>query len=188
MESVHLSSSIQIVGRIEAFVYDADYLNQSYTNWNEKSDGEKLSLIENEDPIDHQEVYNVTTDRYHEYLVDDLDPDQTAAKDNVYASWVAVGTDGPSGTSTVDTDLNTRVFSKQVTDHADNGKELLASTFIDSTEANGETLNEIGLFTGNPDNLGNAEVFMINHANFSDVIKDDSKSVTFNVELTFADT
>jgi len=101
---------------------------------------------------------------------------------------MALGTDSATGTGVTDTDLNTRVFEKSVTDHADNGTELLASTFISSTEANGNTLNEIGLFTGDPNNLSSSDVFMINHATFSDVVKDDERTITFDVTLTFSDT
>jgi len=79
------------------------------------------------------------------------------------------------------------VYAEPVTDVADNGKSLLASTFIDSTEANGNTLDELGLFSGDPASSSNPEVFLMNHATFSPVTKDNSKTVTFDVTLQFAD-
>lgn len=188
MQHKNTQSGTTLTGRIERQTYNTNKLQSSHENWQSLTKEEKLELTREIEPDSSETIYNVTVTRFHEYLVDNLDPGQTSAKDNLAASWMALGTDSGSGTSTSDTDLNTRVFSEQVTDHADNGTTLLASTFIDSTEANGQTLNEIGLFTGDPANLGDNDVFMINHATFSDVTKDNSSTVTFDVELSFSDT
>jgi hypothetical protein len=127
------------------------------------------------------------TDSLHEYFVDNLDPDNTNTEANVSAGFLGLGTDAGSGTATSDTDLNNRTFEEPVTDVADNGKELLASTFLDSTEGNGNDFDELGLFSGDPANLENAEVFLINHATFAAVTKDSTKTVTFDVTLSFSD-
>jgi len=187
MESRSTQSGFTISGRIDKQVHDVDELREEYPNWDEMSKQEKMSAIREVEPATQETVYNVTTDRFHEYIVDNLDPAQTAAKDNVSSSHLALGTDAASGTATTDTDLNTRAYNEPVTDHADNGKELLASTFLDSTEGNGNTFDELGLFTGDPNNLGNAEVFMLNHATFASVTKDNTKTVTFDVTLQFSD-
>lgn len=181
-----MNDSISPVGRIERKTYDTDYLRGKYGDWDSLSDKEKLSRLRESDELSTEEVYNVTTERFHEYLVDNLDPGVTTDA-NLDAAWMALGTNSAGGTAVTDTDLNNRVLEKSVTDHSDNGTELLASTFISSTEANGNTLNEIGLFTGDPNNLTNSDVFLINHATFSDVVKDNERTITFDVTLTFSD-
>lgn len=188
METRDTNSGFSLVGRIERKTHDVADLRDQYPNWDEMDNRERLEASRSIEPVDEDSVFNVTTDRFHEYFVDNLDPNQTALKDNRSASWMALGIDSSTGTSTSDTDLNTRVFQKQVTDVTDNGKELFTSTFVDSTEANGEVVNEIGLFTGDPGSLGDADKFMINHATFTDVTKDNSKTVTFDVTITFSDT
>lgn len=185
------TSGLAIEGRIEKRVHTKADLQDAADNYDELSIQEKLSLAEDVEPAEEEIVYNATTEEMHKYFVRNLDPDYTSAADNVTAAWFAVGTDSTSGTAVTDTDLNTRVFEKEVTDHADNiGSspfELVASTFLASDEANGNTLNELGLFTGDPANLGNSEVFLLNHATFADVVKDSTKTLTFNVTLTFSD-
>jgi hypothetical protein len=188
MEYRQANSGLQIQGRIDAQVHNAETLaNQVDREWDDLSDKEKMQIARDTEPDHEQTVYNVTTERFHQYIVDNLDPAQTAVKDNVDASWMALGTDAASGTAVSDTDLNSRTYSETVTDHADNSNELLASTFLDSTEGNGNTFDEIGLFTGDPANLANAEVFMINHATFGGITKDDTNTITFDVTLTFSD-
>jgi len=182
-----ITSGLDLTGRIERKTYNTENLRSAHDNWDTLSDEEKLLYIRNESPETEETVYNVTTERFHEYLVDNLDPDVTT-NDNLDAVWMALGTDSATGTDVTDTDLNNRVFKKEITDHADNGTELLSSTFVSSTEANGETLNEIGLYTGDPANLSDPGVFLINHATFSDVVKDSDRTITFDVTLTFSDT
>lgn len=187
MEYRNTNGGLGIEGVIETKVHDIADLKESYPEWDDMSKQEKMEATKGVEPVETDISYNVTTDALHEYFVRNLDPDLTTTADNVSASYFALGTDGASGTSTTDTDLNTRAYSEPVTDHADNGKELLASTFIDSTEANGSTYDELGLFTGDPANLANAEVFLLNHSQFASVQKDDTKTVTFDVTLQFSD-
>lgn len=195
MEHRNTHSSATITGRIDKKVHDVADLKEHFPDWGSLSKAEKMNRISEVEPVDQETVYNVTTDRFHQYFVDNLDPDQTGAKDNINATHFALGTDGASGTATSDTDLNAREYSETITDHADNSKDLLASTFVDSTEANGLTLDELGLFTGDVSGIatGNVasgapdDVFLINHTTFSAVTKDNTKTVTFDVTLTFSD-
>lgn len=188
MEGRNTNSELRLQGRIDTQVHDVAELRDNTADYDSLSKEEKLELAREVEPEYEDTVYNVTTDRLHEYFVDNLDSAQTGAEDNVSVSFLGLGTDSASGTSTSDTDLNTRAYSESVTDIADNGKELLASTFLDSEEGNGNTFNELGLFSGDPANLSNNDVFLMNHATFSDVTKDNTKTVTFDVTLTFSDT
>jgi len=180
-------SSLQLVGRIERKTHDIETLKSRIPEWDTLSRQEKVAASRNVEPDSSEVVYNVTTDALHEYFVDNLDPDNTSTEANVSVDYFSLGTDAGGGTATADTDLNNRTYSEQVTDVADNGKDLLASTFLDSTEGNGNTFDELGLWSGDPANATNPEVFLINHATFSPVTKDNTKTVTFDVTLTFSD-
>jgi len=187
MNNTHTANAIGIEGVIDTRMHDADSLREQFPLWDEYTKEEKLIASRTVAPVYSDRSYNVTTQGLHRYIVDNLDPDNTSAEANVTAAWMALGDDGTSGTAVTNTDLNNRVYAEQVTDHADNGSSLLASTFVDSNEANGFNIDEIGLFTGDPANLANADVFMLNHSAFSQVTKDGSKTVTFDVTLTFSD-
>jgi hypothetical protein len=188
MDSRNTSGKLRFDGRIDRKTHDVSDLKNAYPDWDEMSDKEKLQATRNVEPVDQDTVYNVTTDELHKYFVRNLDPDDTSAEANVDVAWLGLGTDSAGGTSTSDTDINNRTYEETVTDVANNGKDLLASTFLDSTEGNGNTFDELGLFSGDPANLSSNEVFLINHATFSNVTKDNSKTVTFDVTLTFSDT
>jgi hypothetical protein len=151
------------------------------------SKDEKMELARSVEPDYEDTAYNVTTDSLHQYFVDNLDRGNTSSQANVNAEWLGLGINGGGGTSTSDDDLNARTYEETITDVGDNGKDLIASTFLDSTEGNGNTFDEIGLFSGDPANLGQSDVFLLNHATFAGVTKDNTKTVTFDVTLTFSD-
>lgn len=189
MESRQTTSGFSIEGRIDTQVHDSQTLRGAADDYDSLSKDEKLELARETEAEYEDTFYNVTTDRLHEYFVDNLDPEITTSEANVNSAWLSLGNDS-TATDTSDTDLNNRVYEETVTDHANNGKELLASTFIDSTEANDggtQILNELGLWTGDPNNNANEDVFLMNHATFADIEKDNSKTVTFDVTLTFSD-
>jgi hypothetical protein len=182
------TSKLRMSGRIDTQVHsEEDLRNAADGEYDSLSKKERLSLAREVEPEYKDTVHNVTTDRLHEYFVDNLDPDDTSPEANISASFMGLGTDGAAGTSSSDTDLNNRTYEETISDVADNGKDLLASTFLNSTEGNGNTFDEIGLFTGDPANLADDDVFLINHATFADVTKDNSKTVTFDVTLSFSD-
>jgi hypothetical protein len=186
MESRITSNSPDFEGRIDKKIYSTESLRSTFSDWDNKTKKEKLKLTRNVEPETMETTYNVTTDRLHQYFVDNLDPDNSNADADLSVSHVGLGVSDTTPV-TSNTDLNNRTYEESVTDVADNGKDLLASTFIDSTEGNGNDFNEIGLFTGDPANLSNNDIFMINHSTFAPVTKDNSKTVTFDVTLTFSD-
>lgn len=187
MESKRTQSKFEMTGRIERQTHSIDTLKSQHNSWDEMNKSEKLAASREVEPSDTETVYNVTTNNLHEYFVNNLDPNQTSVEDNVEIQFIGLGTDSETGTGEADTDLNNRTFEETVTDVADNGEEILTSTFVDSTEGNGNDFDEVGLFTGDPANLSDPEVFLINHATFSTVTKDNTKTVTFDVTLQFND-
>lgn len=189
MDSRTTSSNTSLTGRIERQTHNAEELRDAAdSEWESLSKEEKLSVVRDVPPVESDTVYNVTTEELHKYFVRNLDPQNTAPEANVELAWLGLGTDGASGTSVSDTDLNNRTYEEDVTDVAEDGARILASTFIDSNEANGEDFDEVGLFSGDPNNLSDDEVFLVNHATFATVTKDNTKTVTFDVSLTFSDT
>jgi len=187
MDGRNTNSGLTITGRIDRKTHSLDTLTEKYDNWHELSAGEKLAATREVEPEKTETVYNVTTDELHEYFVLNLDPTTTSAEANISADYLGLGTDASTGTNSTDTDLNNRVFAKTITDAVDNGKDLIVSTFLDSTEGNGNDFDELGLFSGDPVNLADPDVFLINHATFSPVTKDNTRTVTFDVTLTFSD-
>jgi hypothetical protein len=197
------TETIQIEGRIDARLHDPETLREEIPEWDDLDDREKyLATTEYDDllergavdGLDEHElvlaqldleatdefvVFNTTCVGLHEILVDNLDPTQTSDEE---AAYLSLGDDGALGTASGDTALNNEVFRKAVTDHADQGTTLLASTFVDSTEANGYTLDELGLFTSD---TGGTNV-LLNHSTFASVTKDNTKTVTFDVTLSFS--
>lgn len=187
MSNSRTSSGLQIRGRIDRQTHRVDDLRSQADDWDKLDESERLSIARETEPVDTETIYNVTTDRFHEYFVDNLDRNQTDAKDNLNIEWAALGDDSGSGTNSSDTDLNNRVYSEKLSGIQDNGNEILSTLFLDAAEGNGNTYDEIGLFSGNPANVGDADVFMFNHATFSPVLKNDQKSLTFDVTITFTD-
>jgi len=187
MDGRTTNSTLGITGRIERQTHSIDALRDSVNSWDSLSKEEKLAASREVQPIESDEVFNVTTEELHKYFVRNLDPDNSSPEADVSLAWLGLGIDATAGTSTTDTDLNNRTYEETVTDVADDGATILASTFIDSNEANGNDFDEIGLFSGDPNNLSDPDVFLINHATFATVTKDNSKTVTFDVSLNFSD-
>jgi hypothetical protein len=191
MSNTYNDNALGIEGVIDTSVHDVTILQEMYPAWNTFSKAEKLRATRDVVPEYTDRSYNVTTAALHAYFVDNLDPDNTSSEADVSVSHMALGDDGSSGTTVNDTDLNNRLYDEPVTDIADAGDSLLASTFIDSTEANqGGTIDydEIGLFTGDPaDAATDDAVFLVNHSSFTPITKDNTKTVTFDVTLTFSD-
>lgn len=187
MDSRYTRSGSRIRGRIDTRIHDEERLREEAEDYDSLTSNEKLELTRDIEAEYEYTVRNVTTDALHRYFVANLDPGNNSPEANIGVSHFGLGTDGSSGTATSDTELNQREFSKPVTDVANNGKDLLASTFIDSTEANGETFDELALYSGDPVNLADADVFLMNHAEFPSITKDNTATVTFDVTLTFGD-
>ena len=166
-------NGLSISGKIETKTYNEESLP---SGWDEMSDKEKLSVLNGAEPDEEQTDYNTTVFGMHEYFAQELDPNQDEDEDVTH---LAFGDDDTEPDVTNDT-LSNEVFRKEVTEYSQNDNELLASTFIDTDEGNGETFREVGLFAG-PDE---ADV-MWNHSTISAIQKDSSRTITIDVTLSF---
>ena len=167
-------SKLTAEGRIDIATYSDSQLPDQ---WNTYTEAQKLDYLRSETPESTDHVSNITLSGMHEYFAQNLDDSQAVNKS---ATHLAIGIDDTAPEQSNET-LNNEVFRKQVTDYAQTGNELLCSTFIGSDEANGRTLTEVGLFAG-PDPTDT----MFNHALIADIIKNDSRTITIDITLSFA--
>lgn len=180
MSDIEVESEVATEGRIVVSSYDVDELREKYDDWDQKSKEEKLELVQGEEPLEEVESENTAVDGQHEVIVDNLDPSQDAS---ITASHVAIGVDNTSPSSS-DASLNDEKYRTDITSSTDEGTSLATSTFIDGTEANGHTFVEGGLVTGS----ASENWKLLNHSTFNSVVKDSSKSLTIDVDLTYTAT
>lgn len=179
-------SGFSIEGRITARTHNEQDLRDATEDYDSLSDEERLKLTREVEPEREFDFTNTVVNGLLEYVVDNLHPDKNDPKHNLSVSHLGLGTNsGGTSPGVGDTDLDTRVFEKSITDVSDNGSTLLTSTFIASDEATGQDLKELGLYTGDPQNLGNNDVFLLNRSTFNTVTKGSTDTVTFDVELRF---
>jgi len=128
--------------------YDPAILEYVWPEWPALSHQEKYALLDasRPDPRDAAGIResNVTCAGLHRFLASAMDPEQNVSG---HAAQLVVGTGGSSGTSSADTDLNSRVGATDVTDtvYNESTAELQVTTFADSTQFNGYTLDEVGI-------------------------------------------
>lgn len=160
---------------VHVYEHDLETLRARWPGWDENPKWVKRELAKRTKPDREQHNANTTVDGLHEYIVDNLDPSQSV---NLDASHLAVGT-GTTQPASGNTSLNNEVFRVATTDDSDNGTTLFTSTFLDTSEANGNTLEEVGLFTASSGGT------LLNHSLISSIPKDDETTATIDVSLTF---
>lgn len=171
-----VKSENRATDNIEIYVHNIDDLKDSIDNWDGLSKEEKHKKVKEVEPERKIEDHNTTVDGLNEYIVDNLDPNQAINKD---ASHIEIGSDNTGGTSTSDTSMNTVVDTLAITDSADNGKDFFTSTFIDTSELNGNSIEEAGLIT---ESTGGT---LLNHSTFTAISKDNTKTITLDITLEF---
>lgn len=153
--------------------FDLDALNYGANGLDRADARELLELTPPE--ADVEETTNTTVAGLHEYIVDNLDPNQAT---NLDCSHLAVGTDNTAPT-TSESSLGTEAYRTAITDVIDNGNDLTTSTFLDSSEANGNTLVEVALYSASTGGT------MFNRSLITAISKDNTKTATIDVELQF---
>jgi hypothetical protein len=171
------TDSIQISGHVTASAYSDEQLPD---DWSNRTDSERLDYLRGVEPDEQIDESNVTTIGMHEYFAENLDP--TDGTINLQADYLAIGTDDTTPDSS-NRSLNAEYFRKQVSDGIVSGNELQVDTLIQSSEANGSTIREVGLFT---DTSGGGNERMLNHAVIADIQKDNTRNITVEVTLTFS--
>jgi len=174
-----IAPEISGIDNIRVSLHDVGDLRERFPNWDSLSKREKLKHAREVGPERVVESSNVTTTGLHELIVDMLHTEQAV---NESASHLALGTDDTTQPASGDSTLNSEVYRVEVTDGIDRGSELFTSTFLDSTEANGNTLVEAGLVTS----AAGGSNILLNHALISDIEKDEESTATVDVALSFS--
>lgn len=172
-QSGTVKETIGIESNIRLSVYDGQDLER-VPGWGKLSDAGKLEVIDSREPLREHYHHNTTTIDLFEYIVDDLDPDQTA---NVTASHLAFG-DGGSTPSSGNRSLNNEVYRTSIVTSTDANDTLETRTLLDTGEANGYTIREVGLVTASSGGL------LLNHSLINDEVKNDRKAFTVDVSIT----
>lgn len=120
---------------------------------------------------------NTTTDGLQEVIVSQLNPTDSASG----PSHLALGDGGDSGTDASNTELNNEQERVVVTQHRSDGRDLFTSTFVDSTQANGVDIDEVGLVTSDDP----SDDKLLNHSTIQDIEKDSNTTATIDVILQF---
>lgn len=187
-----MTQALNVTGIVEKRVYNTSRVEDTYPNWSTYSGQRRAECLDTIEPESVERVENVTTTRFHEYFVDNLDPNDTSNDANTVISWMALGDDGKDSNDNPDTDpghedLNSRRFESQVDDVTTSGRDITATMTMGPGDGNiSNDYNEIGLFNGDPNNVSNSEIFMMNHAAFDGVNKNSDKTLSFDVTLSFS--
>lgn len=175
-----VSSKQATYGDVRVAVHDRDPLERAASSHGLEFDSlgkqERHELARGVAPTEVWETTNTTVKGLHEWIVDALHPGTTESAETI--EYLAVGTDGTTPTSD-DSSLGNEVYRVTNTDRENRGRDLRTSTFLDTTEANGNTLREVGLFTESSGGL------MVNRALISEIVKNNRKTVTIDVTLKF---
>lgn len=167
-------------GAVVVREYSLERARAAWPDWDDLDRSERHGRLRDLEPDAESHHRNAVQDEWHQHVVDILDQSQSPSTEEI--SHFAVGTDGTQPT-TADGGLLAEVYRTQIDTQDDQGKDLVVSGFLDSTEANGNTLRETGLFTGA---AGTGEL-PFNRALIAETTKTDTKLVTIDFTLKFRD-
>jgi hypothetical protein len=170
-----MTATTATIENIMVRTHDASTLREQYPGWDGFSKARKRDLAAQTPAKECSITRNTTVDGLHESIVDLLDPAQTVS---LSASELALG-DGTTAPASANTSLNNELIRIPVTDSADRGTSLFTSTFLDTSEANGQTLEEVGLVTDSTGGL------LLNHSLIDTIDKNDETTATIDVTLSF---
>jgi len=141
---------------------------------------QKLDLARGVDPEREHGTHNITTNELAEYRVANLLPDENRNETLEYLRIGDDNTDPVRGNGS----LNNERAVTAITDVVNRGRDLYASTFLDSTEANGVDIIEVGL--GSRAQVSDADHLLANHALLDSTIqKTEQKTAVIDVTLQF---
>ena len=170
----YAQATISLKANVRLAVYDGRDLEASVPSWDALTPAEKLEVMDSRDPLRVAYEQNTTTVDWFEYIVDDLDPNQAV---DVEVTHLALGDDGTEPASG-NRSLNNEVYRTQIASSTDAGATLETRTLLDTSEANGETIREVGLTTAGTGGL------LLNHSLIQEEPKNDRKAFTIDVDLT----
>ncbi len=172
-QSSTVADTVGIRSNIRVAVYDTRELKR-VSDWDALTDEAKLGVMDDQAPLREHHHHNTTTVDLFEYLVDDLDQNQSVDVDVTHLAFGDDGTHPSSGNRS----LNNEVYRTTIASSTDAGDTLETRTLLDTSEANGYTLREIGLVTASSGGL------LLNHSLINDEAKNDQKAFSIDVSLS----
>jgi len=175
-----------VVDNVEVAEYEVEALRRAASarglDYDELDEREKLELAREVEPESEHSTHNVTTNELAEYRVSNLHPNENA---NESVEYLRLGDDSTAPVRG-NTSLNNERVVTTVTDIVNRGRDLYTSTFLDSTEANGVDIIEIGL--GTRAQVGDADHVLVNHALLDSTIqKTEQKTAVIDATVEFRD-
>lgn len=134
-DQTHVAASID---NVEVLIHAVEDLRAQIPDWDELTRREKLQRSRDVEPVRRWETHNVTLEQYHEEIIRGLDP---AVENDLEISHLALG-NGDSAPSVGDDGLENELFRTTITDIVNRDTEILASTFLTSSMANGDSYYE----------------------------------------------
>jgi len=172
-----IGAQVATTENVHVRVHDAEQLREAWPGWEKNPKWVKRKLAARTPPDEEHHASNTTTVGLNELIPEVLHPGTTVSET---ASHLALGT-GMSDTASGDRSLESEVYRVETTDDALNGTELYTSTLLDTSEANGNDLTEVGLVTSD---TGGADR-LLNHAPIGTIEKTANSTATIDVTLRF---
>lgn len=173
-----ITESATATANVVVRVFDVEKLRDYWPRWGRLPRSVRADLVA-QTPADRvTKHHNTTCVGLHEYLARVLDNNTNVADKT--GSHFAVGTDDTEPTPG-NTKLNSEVFRNTIRDSSVAGNTVEATAFLDTAEANGNTLVEFGLLSS--DNDGSDILW--NHSLISEISKDDETTAEITATLTF---
>jgi len=160
---------------VRVSTYCIDRLREVWPGWDDNPREIKAKLLQRTDPGECVEERNTTTIALHESIVDALNGQSSP----LAVSHLAIGNDSTQPASG-NRQLNNQQGRFTVTDQSDNGDSFFTFTLLDTSEANGISIEEIGLTTGT------SGEDILNHSLVSTITKDNSSTASIEVTLSFS--
>jgi hypothetical protein len=145
-----------------------------FPGFNRLSDHQQLLRLQRLDADYVDRSHNVALDQTLQYLVDELDPNQSPTARTI--DQLAVGSDETEPTQS-DTSLGSKIGSFSFSSTNDAGKTYETTTILDGSQANGNSIAEVALETS-----GNT---LFNRALVGPRDKNSGNSITLKVTLGF---
>jgi hypothetical protein len=150
----------------------------------DKTDAPDLASAREAEPQQVFETHNTTREAFHTEIVEALDGTAT----DFTVDSLALGDSTLATADVADgSPLGNELFRKNVTDSFVSGTTFTASTFIDSTQANGNSYEEAALISEQSSNDLPVNRFIISDPSGLLDPKDNNSTVTIDVEIAVSD-
>lgn len=169
------SETMGTSGNVSLKVYSVNDI-PIYQRWRQLDESLKLRVLDYYSPDRSLTTHNVTCVGLHETVATALN---RSIPVDQQINTISVGSGGSTDPQVGDRELNNHVVDTDITEYQTNGTETTVRGLIDTNQANGSTLQEIGV------RLANGK--LANHALSESIEKTNSETVTVRIDLSVGD-